>query len=369
MDLSFDESTSARTMWRALTGSTADSSLDLGNLTFAFGLKGSQSGILTAGYSETPGVTMGYGVTKVASDGTTILGSTGVSETFIAPNPHLVLNQNGTLSTTLVLSGTVFTPQYGVIMTEFGGGKTTKLHFVNAGIAAQDLISGDLPVVDEIVLRFSGNGDSVMGSVSVLGEPHFVYTQNGTKETYASSLNNLKVNGDSNFLSSVEYALFVPASVVGKSFSAMVGAKAVADPALGDEMTPDGRLVNLPFTWTMNPAWIDNSAGNAGLYAVLDRIAGTTPSTRSASAKWKKLAQYFQKYFMKFYQSGATMFNSKDGLLPSGFVMIGLETPLKIGPGKVVSIGFEPGTSQIAIANGAMEITGTPPLKIVATVQ
>jgi hypothetical protein len=49
--------------------------------------------------------------------------------------------------------------------------------------------------------------------------------------------------------------------------------------------------------------------------------------------------------------------------------MIGLETPLKIGPGKVVSIGFEPGTSQIAIANGAMEITGTPPLKIVATVQ
>ncbi len=342
-------------------------------LQFAFGMKGAQSGALVAGNSkDTTDSVINYRVNLKGPNGE-LWGDTGVSQPFSLPNPH-VLSADSTPR--------VVTPQVGtfVVTTE----TTSPLPLILKTGESNPITS-----VNEIVMRLGSDEGFGSSDLTYISSPHFVYTtEAGVAITYSNPGNNLMVNGQK--LKDLEYFLFVPASVVGVGFNYIAsGDHMVANPVLNDEVNNQGSFVNPTSAWTLNPNWITDDVDNFALFAMIDKLAGTDSSTRHASSRWNSLAQYFQRYFAKFYRAGSTMFNIHDntlndyGPIPGGlgnnghssFLLIALDDsqgPIELGSQATISVSYDPSGSKFTLTNGVMDVTGAssgaPPLKFLTKV-
>jgi hypothetical protein len=356
--------------------------IDDSSLGFAFAVEAQQSGVLATGNSsDTTFATISYKVSTTGSDGT-ILGAGGESQSFTLPNPHIKSN---------LPDGSVVKGMYGTFIISMENGQTTQLVLKRNDYES----SGALDSINEVVMRLGGNLDG-QGN-SIITEPHFFSVDEaGTSTTYADVNCNLLLNGGSGQTLGLEYILFVPASIVGSGFNSFVSGNrqsTVADPVLGDEMVPiegqpnSSTFKNPPSSWTLNPAWKDDAVGNAGLFEMMDRIAGITdPSQRQGSEKWQSLAVYFQTFFAKYYKASCTMFNitspyAASGGIPSGlgncghssFLLIALDDsagPIGVSNSTVINVVFEPSASTFDLdtGTGKLNITGDPALRFTTKV-
>ncbi len=334
-------------------------------ISFLFGIKGNESGILTLGNSSIKGNTMGFGIQKYTENG--YVGSMSSSEEFTLPNPSIINLGN-------LQAGSKWSPPYGNILVEFGGDKTTVLNTVRRKGLSGDV---DLSEVDEIVLRtstYAEDSDAIM-----ISQPHFVaHSEQGSK-VYSSKTNNLFIDNEKMGLDSFELVLFVPASIVGKDFSWFVSAKdyndnTVSSPVINsyDEKTYQFK----PFSeWIKRDDWKTDNVGNNRLFEMFDNIAGIEDiSERTTSLKWQALAEYFQDFFIKNYRAGATMFNMKQGNQNHGgignngrasFLVIALDDSqgkVKMGQNSRVELGFDIDKTILEKTNDIINLSGKPPL-------
>jgi hypothetical protein len=270
-----------------------DISVPSTSLDFAFGLEANQSGVLVAGNSNDSISTLGDDVTTVGTNGVT-WGSNNASESFTLPDPNVISTQP---------AGTVFTPPYGVFEVNTQNGASTQLSLQpDSGETV-----GNLTSINEVVMRLSIDNAYSMPGTTLICAPHLIYYSSPkTYTTYADEAGNLLINGQLNQVQELEYIVFAPGSVVGSGFTYLVSGangSTVADPVLGDQIVPvsgqpnSKQFQNPPSSWTVNPNWVSDSADNAGLFAMLDKIAGlTSPSQRAGSSQWQSLAPTFRVF-------------------------------------------------------------------------
>jgi hypothetical protein len=227
--------------------------------------------------------------------------------------------------------------------------------------------------INEVVFRTSGgdwyvdgpNGELPIGTLRTA--PHFVVTTPSGTQVFPDSTSTVTIHGEERNLAELEYILFVPATIIGPGFSMFVdgGSETVANPVIGDAENS-----SRPQSWTLNPDWISDDTGNAGLFAMIDQIAGVTdPKQRRSDERWVSLAEYFQGYFAKFHRSYATVFDTAPPF-PS-FLVIALddrEGPMIVEDGAVLGVTYEPDPADFTIDGDTLDITATPVLKFQTTV-
>jgi len=344
---------------------------------FYVGFKAAQSGCLVAGNSSRSDATMSFTLSAIARDGETILGAapTAEAEEFVLPDPSII---QGDLA-----DGTaVWAPgRLGMFIARFSPDGSTQL-LATPELSDSFPMSTFLSEVDEVVMRTSligepaedANAEQIPDTL-VITSPHFVVDTGDGPVAYHDQNVSLSINGETEVFTNFEYVIFVPASVVGEGFNYFVhGDQTVFDPVLGDEMECDANQscswVNDPSTWTLNPEWINNADGNAGLFEMIDVIADVgDPVDRMGNARWVELANYFQGFFAKFYLAGSTMFNVGSGLGSGGnssFQLIALDDtngPLLLDQNAVLSVTYAPGDASFVVNGDMLEITADPPLE------
>ena len=269
----------------------------------------------------------------------------------------------------------------GMFIARFSPEGSTQL-IATPDVDESDLLSAYFPEVNEVVLRASlggelavdADGEQIPG-VLVMTSPHFVVDTGVGQTAYHDQNTTLRINGEEGYFANFEYVIFVPASVVGQAFNYFVhGEKTVFNPVLGDEMEgdPEGSMyfVNDPSTWTLNPDWITNEEGNAGLFEMIDLIAGVgDPAERLDNEQWVSVANYFQRFFAKFYRAMCTMFNIGNGLGNGGnssFQLIALDDsagPMQLEEGAVLSVEYAPSNAEFVLNGDVLELTADPPLE------
>lgn len=342
---------------------------------FAFGIKGNQSGILTVGNSDNNDITMPYGVSTKTQDGT-VLGTNGVAETFILPDPSVSYG---------LPEGSAVTAKMGIFLVRFGDTVSTTLDLTKIDNSNQSIF-GDLSEINEIILRTGVWGERTTdGTCTVLTQPHFIITDNeGKTKTFSQNSKNLLINEKNSGLGLFEYIFFVPASIVGKGFTYYVYYdNYVEDTVVSSPVTNYYDTLAdtyIPWDeWVIRDDWIQDDAGNAGLFDMIDHSVGISKDQRASSADWKNIAEYFQSFFIKYFKSQATMFSqANDNQLGSrsSFLVIALddtEGKLLLNQNDSVEITYNSDEVAMEILEELynpikLNLTSSPPLSFSASV-
>jgi hypothetical protein len=331
-----------------------------GQTSMYFGLKGSQSGTMVAGYSGSEDFSyVGFRLSAIARDGETLLGWEGEPERFVLPDPSIHVYEGSFPAGTEVWSPEAFIARF------------TPTGSTSLIASRDDSSSSSLEYIDEVVFRVSSNGLAVVDSagnqipgVIVDTAPHFVVDDGTNLARYSEQDATLTVAGGSLEFTNLEYIVFVPASKVGANFNWFVQYEnAVRNPILDDSIDSS--------EWELDPTWIDDSSANAGLFAMIDEITGITdPADRAQDSTWLELAQYFQRVFAKFYVARSTMFNI-NGLLGSSntgssFQVIALDDaggPIPLGEDAVLGITYKIDRAELTESEGVLDLVAEPILE------
>lgn len=343
------------------------------------GIKAAQSGCLVGSHSTDPD-TVTFRLTATSRDGQTIVGFTdgptddiGRGEEFVLPDPSVISS---------LPDGTKVWGQHwlGLFITRFSPSSGTSMTAVP--IEEGGLFNRTPSEINEVVFRTALLGElmfdanhSELSNAFLMTEPHFVVDTPDGPESFSSHQGTLRINGEDDVLANLEYVIFVPSSVVGPGFSSYVyGAQTVATPLL------DKTLWGFPTDFTMDPDWINDDVGNAGLFAAIDEIAGVTdPADRRSNSHWVSVAEYFQGFFTKFFEAESTMFNIDNGLGYGGlgnggnssFQIIALDDSqggLQLDDGAVLTVSYEPTNASFEVVGGTLEVTADPVLEFRAGV-
>ncbi|MFP4378681.1 MAG: hypothetical protein ACLFP4_16690 [Spirochaetales bacterium] len=106
------------------------------SLAFAFGIRGHQSGTLTAGDSDITDTTVSFLVSTTAIDGVTLFGAGADSEVFEYPDPSVQWAAGST-------TGTSVSYPHGEFLVRFGGGRSTDLSLTRVSSDGNNPLSGD----------------------------------------------------------------------------------------------------------------------------------------------------------------------------------------------------------------------------------
>ena len=133
----------------SVSGSRAitDADPDTGSLVLAFGIKGAQSGILTASHSGSPDRSMAFNVQALAPDGVTVLGTFAESESLDVSDPS-VINEPG------LAVGTKVSVPYSTFINRVGASARTALH-LSRQVFIYNPIQAELSRVNEVVFRLA----------------------------------------------------------------------------------------------------------------------------------------------------------------------------------------------------------------------
>jgi hypothetical protein len=335
---------------------------------FAYPFKAEQSGALVVGNSGEPDYTTVFGVYTFTSSGKR-LGVGGDGETFTRPSPHVYWSGDP-VDGQIGASGTTFQADFSTFVVRSGFGLETDLETVK--LYPDAFISGDIPRVNEVVVRIDANQPMRM-------VPHFVVEIDGTRRVFTMGTD-IQLNGE--LAPDFNYILFVPASIVGADFTYLAAPDTDAGTGLVTIPVDGSEDFSNPRGWTLKSDWIDDYDGNAGLFQMIDTIVGISDSAeRAGNSRWNSLASYFQRFFTKYYQSGSTMFDlyneSAENQLTANFLLIALDDsrgPMILDDGDRLDVSFVAEHSTYEIVSGTgddpdmLNITGNPPLLFTTSV-
>ncbi|GEM_PF-2696483 len=354
-------------------GLQAPTVMPASTLRFEVGIPATEGGTFTVSNTNTANIQY-VALTTLASDGQTLLGKDGVSETFLATDPAVLNIHSGFTSGSLDLAEMgMSAPGPSVFMARFGAGATMD---ITAQLRAQ---STPVTSVNEMVLRL-GNPeyslkDSGSGKANVVTGPHFIDSSTGTLYSPLTTTpdrtvlhtENLTANGQDYAFLGMGYIFFVPASKIGQGQSCYVfggsNASGEVDYTKLGMYDPTGLSVS---------EWILRSPG---LAKALDQFAGSDRTT----TRWTNLATYFKGYVEKFMGTEPPIHFSPTSRslgtkgYASPFEIIALDDTnglLSLDGNATLNLKVDLNATGLTytLDGGKLNVAGTPPLRFMTTV-